>query len=202
MRGSSGLRRQVAERLAFRAWTNRLLCGGSRPCAGASVSALTAIPLSAPRTQRAGFPHPALVQEHAFAHAKLRFRTFRRAKPQSADSLAFRKRTGLPDCTLCFRFPFVRETPRKFRLQRKDRHRRSRLTGRFSFAPTGICLPKGIEDSLCGSRNLRSPPDCPEPGSRNSRSPGVRSAARLGRFRSGLRWPTHADFAWPRVEGQ
>ena len=54
---------------------------GFRYRAGASFSTLTTFPLPARRAQRADFPHPALVRDHAFAHAKLRFRTFRRSKP-------------------------------------------------------------------------------------------------------------------------
>ena len=40
------------------------------------------------------------------------------------------------------------------------------------------------------TRRLPSPPDEPVPRSMNSQDSGVRSAARLGRFRSGFRWPT------------
>ena len=37
---------------------------------------------------------------------------------------------------------------------------------------------------------------------RTATSPGVRSAARLGRWHSGLRWPTHALFALRASEGR
>ena len=37
---------------------------------------------------------------------------------------------------------------------------------------------------------------------RTTPSPGVRAAARLGRFRSGLRWPTHALLALRAAEGE
>ena len=57
--------------------------------------------------------------------------TFRRAKPQSAHSLAFRKRTGFSYCTLCFRFPFARETPRRVRPHRKNPRPRPRLNRTF-----------------------------------------------------------------------
>ena len=50
-------------------------------------SQLDHVPLPAHRTQRADFPHSALVRDPAFAHAKLRFRTFRRSKPQFCHSL-------------------------------------------------------------------------------------------------------------------
>ena len=184
-------------------WSNWPLADNSRPCTGASVSALTAIPLSAYRTQRAGFPHSALVRDHAFTRAKLRFRTLCRAKPQSACSLAFRKRTGFPDYTLCFRFPFVREIPdRGF-----DRNGMADVaghyrTGYFSLAPTAHCLPKGRKDANCRSQRLRSPPDYPNPRSMNSPEQGVRSAARLGRLRSGPRWPTRALLALRAPEGE
>ena len=46
-----------------------------------------------------------------------------------------------------------------------------------------------------------TPLDCPGPRSRDRPRLGVRSAARLGRTRSGLRWQTDALFAQPRVNG-
>ena len=55
--------------------------GGFRHRAGTSVATLTTFPLPAHRTQRTDFPRWALIRDHAFAHAKLRFRTFRRATP-------------------------------------------------------------------------------------------------------------------------
>ena len=74
-------------------------------------------------------------------------------------------------------------------------------TGPFCIAPTAHCQPQGGADSIWRSRRLRSLPDWPDPPSMNDPDPTVRSAARLGRFRSGLRWPTHAYSARPRVKG-
>ena len=75
----------------------------SRHSADASVSTLITFPLPARRTERADFQHSALVRDYAFAHAKLRFSTPRRAKPRSSRSLSSGKQTYFPDSTLCFR---------------------------------------------------------------------------------------------------
>ena len=58
-----------------------------------------------------------------------------------------------------------------------------------------------IRTAVLGAAGRR--PITPDRAQRTTPSPGVRSAARLSRFRSGLRWLTHAPlrFARPRVKG-
>ena len=58
------------------------------------------------------------------------------------------------------------------------------------------------ERSNCRPRRLRPPLGRPDPQSMDSPRRGARSAARSGRFRSGLRWPTRALLAHPRVKGK
>ena len=68
-------------------------------------------------------------------------------------------------------------------------------TRAFSLALIAICVPNGREYLRCHSQGPGSPPDCPDPRSKDGSNPGARPFARLGRFRSGLRWPTHTLLA-------
>ena len=77
------------------------------PVPPVSTSTTTLLPVR--RTEHTDSPHLALVRDPVFSYAELRFRTPGRANPQSADGLSSRKRTGLPDCTLCFQFPWATE---------------------------------------------------------------------------------------------
>ena len=69
--------------------------------------------VSTPRSANpaCGFPARGPGRDHAFALAKLRFRTFRRTRPSSARSLASGMRVDFPECTLCFQSPPAQECP-------------------------------------------------------------------------------------------
>ena len=68
------------------------VAGGFRH-AGASLPAITPFPVTAHRTGRADFPHPALGRDHAFAHGRLAARGPRRVSPYPCHSLSSGKRT-------------------------------------------------------------------------------------------------------------
>ena len=76
--------------------------GGFRN-AGASLPAVAPFPVAAHRTGQAGFPHPALGRDHAFAHGRPAVRGPRCVSPYSIRSRSSGKRTHCPDRTLCLR---------------------------------------------------------------------------------------------------
>ena len=114
-----------------------------------------------------------------------------------------RKHTGFSECMLCCLFSSAREAlAGGFDRNGREAAAGHDRTGRFSLAPTAHCVPKGREDSNCQCRRLRPPPYRPDPRSTDSPRLGVRSAARLGRSRSGLRWPTRALLGLRASEGR
>ena len=114
-----------------------------------------------------------------------------------------RKHTGFSECMLCCLFSSAREAlAGGFDRNGREAAAGHDRTGRFSLAPTAHCVPKGREDSIWRARWLRPRPHCPDRDRRTTPSPGVRSAARLGRSRSGLRWPTHALLGLRASEGK
>lgn len=127
-------------------------------------------------------------------YAQLRFRTFRRAGPQSTHSLQSGTRTHFPDSILCFRFSSATEPPgggldrngtadaaghdrmsQPCSNSRLSAERKGRLALPFSGAPIAAGLPG--------------------PAIEGQSRPGRTFCGSAGRFRSGLRWPTHTLLA-------
>ena len=77
-----------------------VVSGGIRHRGGALASTLTAFPFPARRTERADFRHSALIRDQAFAHAKLRLRSFRLSRLSSRHGLLSGKHTNSADFTL------------------------------------------------------------------------------------------------------
>ena len=95
--------RRVEERRASVEGEGSSCCRRLSHEAGASVFTIATFPLPAHRTGRAGFPHPALGRDHAFAHGKLAVRCARRARPMSFHRRLSGNRTYFPARTLCLR---------------------------------------------------------------------------------------------------